>query len=68
MKILLNRTSDWKYQEIKKYDGLETCVDEILSNSELFPNRYPAVVVSKCDPKDFPDIKYAVEIYDDYRE
>jgi len=68
MKILLNRTSDWDYEEIKEYDSLEACVNKILSNYDLFPNRCPAVVISKCDPKDFPDINYAVEIYDDYRE
>jgi len=68
MKILLERTSDWNYKEIKEYDGLESCVDEILSNSGLFPNNCPEVVVTKCDSKELPDVSYIVEIYDAYRE
>lgn len=68
MKILLERTSDRYYGEIKEYDSLESCVDEILSKPELFPNAWPEVIISKCDPKMHADASYVVEIYDAYRE
>lgn len=73
MKILLERTTDWDYDlikcEVKEYDSLEACVDEILSNPDLFPDKWDReVVVSKRKSKKFADISYVVEIYNTYRE
>lgn len=72
MKMLIEKTSDWGYKEIKEYDSLESCVEEILSNKELFPGNEPEVVVSKPNdawtPREAQDCDYVVEIYDTWRE
>lgn len=70
MKILITKTSEWKYEEVKEYESLESCVDEILSRNELFGNNSPEVVVSKKRPwfKYEQDVDYIVEIYDTWRE
>ena len=70
MKIQIKRTSDWEYKEIKEYDSLEQCIDEILSDPDLFRVFDAEVVVSKPDDRIYPapDFSYVVEIYDTYRE
>ena len=72
MKILIEKTSDWKYKEIKEYDSLESCVEELLNNKELYANNEPEVVVSKPNdswtPCEARDCDYVVEIYNTWRE
>ena len=70
MKILITKTSEWKYEEVKEYENLESCVDELLSRNELFGNNAPEVVVCKKRPwlENEPDVDYIVEIYDTWRE
>lgn len=70
VKILITKTSSWNYEEVKEYENLESCVDELLSRHELYGNNTPEVVVCKKRPwlKDEPDVDYVVEIYDTWRE
>ena len=71
MKILIEKTSDLDFKYAQECNSLQECVDELLSNKELYHNTYPEVVVSKPDDitsKDFPDCDYVVEIYDTWRE
>lgn len=70
MKILITKTSEWKYEEVKEYENLESCVDELLSRNELFGNNAPEVVACKKRPwlENEPDVDYIVEIYDTWRE
>ena len=70
MKICVTRTSDGSYQEIKEYDNLDQCVEELLTY-ELYGRYAPEVVVSK--PADWKsasvkECDYVVEIYDTWRE
>ena len=70
MKILITKTSDWDHEEIKEYENLESCVEELLSQDELYYNNTPEVVVYKKRPwpKYEQDVDYIVEIYDTWRE
>ena len=72
MKILIEKTSDWEYEEIREYESLEACIEELLGNKELFPDGGPEVVVSKLnDRRTFykeQGCEYIVEIYNTWRE
>lgn len=70
MKICVTRTSDFNYDEIKEYDNMEQCVEELL-NPELYGQFAPEVVVSKpagWHPVPVRKCDYIVEIYDTWRE
>lgn len=71
MKIAITKTSDWDYCEVKEYNSLSECVEELLNNNENFPHFSPEVVVSHPDditPKKGQGCQYIVEIYDTWRE
>ncbi len=73
MKILITKSSDWDYEEVKEYENLESCVEELLSRVELYHiyhNNTPEVVVYKKKPwREYEqDVDYIVEIYDAWRE
>ncbi len=70
MKILITKSSDWDYEEVKEYENLESCVEELLSRDELYHNNTPEVVVYKKRPwlEYEQDVDYVVEIYDTWRE
>jgi len=75
MKILITKTSDRNYSELKEYDSLERCVEECLNLNDD-SNDIPEVVISR--PKDYGNwykgnteilqCDYIVEIYDTWRE
>lgn len=65
IKICITKTSDRSYHNIKEYESLEACVNELL------PQKSPELVVSKPDdltPEEASDCGYVVEIYDTWRE
>ena len=70
MKIRIEKTSDWDYEEIREYNSLEQCIDEILSDQDLFRGFCESVVVSKPDDRIYPDpdFSYVVEVYNTWRE
>ena len=72
LKILVTKSSKWRWQEIRNYSSLEECVEELLSG-DYFINNAPELVISK--PGDWMpegkrncDCDYVVEIYDTWRE
>lgn len=70
MKVLLTKTSDYHYREIREIDNLEGFIDELLE--EDFKYFTPEIIVSKPYQLDSDEIKrtckYRIEIYDTYRE
>ena len=50
MKVLVEKSSDWFYHDIREYDGLEECLDDIFENWGDCRTR-PEVVVYRPDPK-----------------
>lgn len=72
MKIHVERTSDWHYGEIRDYDTLEDCINDLLEH-ENYGNNSPEVVVSKPNsetwvPEKARQCDFRVEIYDTWRE
>ena len=70
VKICITKTSDWNFFDVKEYENLEACVNELLA-LDLFGHNSPALVISKpddCTPKEATDCDYEVEIYDTWRE
>ena len=69
MKVLVTKTSDWKFNEVREYGSLEECVKTLLT-TETFADSAPELVVSFVpawmDESRYCD--YEVEIYDDWRE
>lgn len=71
MKILITKSSSLIYEEVKEFDSLSSCIDEILSNEDLFVEHGPKVVVSRVPDWmsfDYKECDYRVEIYDTWRE
>lgn len=72
IKVLVEKSSSLIYRDIREYDGLEECLDDIFKNWEN-KKFYPEVVVSKPDPRVYSNeitetCNYIVEIYDTWRE
>jgi len=70
VKICITKTSNLDFEEIKEYENLEACVNNLLKQG-LFKNTTPELVISK--PQDYmskesADCDYVVEIYDTWRE
>ena len=70
VRIYITKTSDWNYRNVKDYENLEACVNELLA-SDAFHDSSPELVISKpddCVPKEADDCDYEVEIYNTWRE
>lgn len=70
IKVYISKASNWSFCEIRNYNSLEECVEELLSGDYYF-NNSPELVISK--PEDWMSNKakecdYVVEIYDTWRE
>ena len=64
MRVLVKKTSESSFKEIREYENLEECVDTLFEN-ECFGSFTPEIVISEAD---YLDCKYLVEIYDTWRE
>lgn len=70
IKICVTKTSNLNFEDVKEYENLEACVNELLTQ-DLFGNSTPELVISKpCDymSKEANNCDYVVEIYDTWRE
>ena len=75
MKILVKKTSEYSFAEIREYDSLEAAVNALLSDRDAFVyhNEDPLeLIISKpcggrCKGSE-TSCDYVIEIYDDWRE
>ena len=71
LKILVTKTSEWDYYDVREYESLEKCVDDIFEHEDLLVSGFEVVVSkpnSSYTPEKYMDCKYTVEIYDTWRE
>lgn len=66
MKVLVTRTSDWNFKEIREYKDLDECCKTLLLSKEYFSNPHAGELVVAFSDKE--GCEYEVEIYDGYRE
>lgn len=74
--VLIRKSSDWNYEEVREFHSLEECLETLLK--ELYWDNGEFVVesgktnwyINKMDHKDerIAACKWYVEIYDGYRE
>lgn len=64
MKVLVTKTNDWDFEEIREYKDLDDCCKTLLT-TENFRGSSPELVVSFTDNE---ECEYEVEIYNSYRE
>lgn len=64
MKVLVTKTNDWDFEEIREYKDLNECCKTLLT-TENFNGSSPELVVSFTDNE---ECEYEVEIYNSYRE
>lgn len=64
MKVLVTKTNDWDFEEIREYKDLDECCRTFLTQED-YRGSTPELVVSFSENK---ECEYEVEIYNSYRE
>lgn len=64
MKVLVTKTNDWDFEEIREYKDLNECCKTLLTTEDFYGSS-PELVVSFTDNE---ECEYEVEIYNSYRE
>lgn len=70
VKCFIEKTSSCFWHDVRTYDNLEDCVNDLLDH-ENYGNNSPKLVISKPQKwmcKEAQSCDYCIEIYDDYRE
>lgn len=64
MKVLVTKTGDWDFKEIREYKDLNECCKTLLSTEDFLGSK-PELVVSLPEND---ECEYEVEIYNTWRE
>lgn len=70
IKCFIERTSEYSWYDVRTYDNLEDCVNDLLDH-ECYNNDSQELVISKPQKwkrEEAQSCDYCVEIYDTWRE